>query len=181
MALVVNKTTFQCIYSANTPEYPTADWLHNPDVSGVAAQPDKAYWKVSGNAVVEQDATEKAATDLGRLDALKAARIEEIQERTGELRDEGFSYSGKQFGLSPRSVDMLEGVIIAKDSLSYPQTWNTLDELGSHDLADAAEVEVFFMTALGTYKAIQDAGSALKASIRAATTKAELDAVVDNR
>lgn len=35
MAWVVNKTTFQVLYNVNTPDYPTEQWLINPDLSTI--------------------------------------------------------------------------------------------------------------------------------------------------
>lgn len=62
MADVINKTTLEFRPSVNTPSFPTADWLINPDMSGVRGVPKK-YWKLRGTAVVEMNATEKAAVD----------------------------------------------------------------------------------------------------------------------
>ncbi len=60
-------------------------------------------------------------------------------------------------------------------------TYNTLDDMGAVSLANAQEVRNFFLTALATYRAAIDSGSALKAQVRAASTEAEVDAVVDDR
>lgn len=43
MASVLNRTTKQFIQSANTPDFPTADWIINPDLTAVAGAPIK-YW-----------------------------------------------------------------------------------------------------------------------------------------
>lgn len=64
MANVVNKTTTQYITSVHTPDYDSADWLINPDLSGVSGV-DQKYWKVSGSppAVVEMSQAEKDVVD----------------------------------------------------------------------------------------------------------------------
>lgn len=62
MANVLNRTTKQYITSANTPDYPTADWIINPDLSGVSGVPSK-YWKITGDVVTEMNQTEKDAVD----------------------------------------------------------------------------------------------------------------------
>tara|TARA_Y100000310_G_C20692581_1_gene823308 strand:- start:2069 stop:2794 length:726 start_codon:yes stop_codon:yes gene_type:complete len=48
--------------SVNTPDYPLAIWVVNPDLSGVS---DVAplYWKVVGDSVLEMDQSEKDAAD----------------------------------------------------------------------------------------------------------------------
>ena len=48
--------------SINTPDYPVADWLINPDVSAVSTVARK-YWKVSGSSVVEMSQAEKDVVD----------------------------------------------------------------------------------------------------------------------
>lgn len=67
MANVIKKVanadgTHTYLESVNTPEYPTADWLINPDVSALSAVPRK-HWKVSGASVVEMSVAEKAVID----------------------------------------------------------------------------------------------------------------------
>ena len=41
MASVLNRTTNEYKLSANTPDFPTADWLYNPDVSAVLNQSEQ--------------------------------------------------------------------------------------------------------------------------------------------
>lgn len=67
MANVIKKVanadgTYTYLESVNTPDYPTADWLINPDVSSLSAVPRK-HWKVSGSSVVEMNVSEKSVVD----------------------------------------------------------------------------------------------------------------------
>lgn len=62
MANVLKKTTLEYKESVNTPDYPSSDWLINPDMSAVVNVPRK-YWKLVGNNVVEMTQTEKDAVD----------------------------------------------------------------------------------------------------------------------
>lgn len=62
MADVINRTTKAYLRSVNTPDYPTADWIVNPDLSSLVEVPQK-YWKVVGDTVVEMDQSEKDAVD----------------------------------------------------------------------------------------------------------------------
>jgi hypothetical protein len=68
MALIINKTTYQILKSANTPDFSENDWLINPDLSSVTAVPEK-YWKVVDNAVVEMSSEEKAVVDAAAAQA----------------------------------------------------------------------------------------------------------------
>ena len=62
MADVVNRLTKQLLLSVNTPDYPTVEWIINPDLSAVAAVPWR-YWKIVGDQVVEMTPEEKAIVD----------------------------------------------------------------------------------------------------------------------
>lgn len=70
MATVVNKTTFQVIPSAHTPDFMDGNWLINPDLSAVQGFPQK-YWKLVGDTVQLQTGPEQLATD----DAIQQALI----------------------------------------------------------------------------------------------------------
>jgi len=62
MANVINRTTRQLIYSANTPDYNESGWIINPDLTAVAGVPGK-YWKISGESVTEMSQSEKDVVD----------------------------------------------------------------------------------------------------------------------
>ena len=62
MADVINRTTLELLKSQNTPDFPVADWIINPDLSALAGVPTK-YWKVVGDTVIEMTQTEKDAVD----------------------------------------------------------------------------------------------------------------------
>lgn len=75
MCNVLNKTTLQYLESVNTPDYPTADWIINPDMSEVEGVCCK-YLKLVDEEPVEMNQTEKDAVDA----ALLAARPQLPQE-----------------------------------------------------------------------------------------------------
>jgi len=62
MSDVLNRTTLQFKKSVNTPDYPTGDWVVNPDMSPVAGVAQK-YWKLTGDIVSEMTQAEKDAVD----------------------------------------------------------------------------------------------------------------------
>ena len=134
------------------------------------------------------DTTEENITQepQGDLHAYKEIRFIEIDNRTNELIESGFEYpasSGKFFGFSVQTQLRAQAVLALRDdpAMSYPIRWNTRDDQDYIDFADGDAFKGWFLTGLGTYKAHVDSGTALKDSIRVATTKAEVDAVIDNR
>ena len=62
MANVINRKTFRYLQSVNTPDFDSADWLINPDLSGVQRVPAR-HWKVERDAVVEMTQAEKDVVD----------------------------------------------------------------------------------------------------------------------
>jgi hypothetical protein len=68
MSTVLNRITKQFIASANTPDYPAAGWIVNPDMSAVNGQPPK-YWKITGDSVSLMTAGEQATADSAELSA----------------------------------------------------------------------------------------------------------------
>lgn len=182
MANVVNRTTKQYLVSVNTPDYPTEEWIINPNLSAVQ-NVDKKYWKIDGDNVVEMTQAEKDVVDLADLPKFKTTRYHEIDTRTQELVAEGFTYSGLNFSLGPTAQTQMMGIHQIKDnpSLDYPITWANIDNSDSYDLVSAADVEAFYLTACGTYRYYADSGNTLKTQIRNETTVSGVNAVVDNR
>jgi len=62
MASVLNRITKQYLESVNTPNYNEADWIINPDLSGVVNVP-VMYWKIVGDVISEMTAEEKAVVN----------------------------------------------------------------------------------------------------------------------
>lgn len=182
MSSVLNRTTKEFLQSVHEPDYPTSIWIHNPDLSSVVGV-DPRYWVVVGNVISEMTAAEK---DSNYLVTVQKEKMEIIDQRTRELIEQGFEYpaaSGQILSLSAEMQRTLEGLHQAKDdpAVIYPIEWNFKDNSGKLALVSAADVGAFYLTALGTVRAHRDAGTALKDSIRTATTIVAVEAIVDNR
>jgi hypothetical protein len=82
MANVLNRTTKQFLTSANTPEYPVEQWIHNPDMSEVVGYPSK-YWVITGDVVTLMSKAERDAVDANELDANRdatATRMDNVED-----------------------------------------------------------------------------------------------------
>ena len=126
------------------------------------------------------------ATNFDGIVALQEAKNSDIDERTTELIEQGFQYppsTGLIFSLSQVAQTNLLGLESAADNPAfvYPVDWNSIDDEGVYTIPDAVTAHAFYLTALGTVRAWKDSGTALKDQVRAATTPAEVAAVVDNR
>ena len=117
------------------------------------------------------------------LSQYKHIKNEEINHITSEMIQGGYSFDGKTFSLSSNAQTNLIALFATKDhaALTYPIEFNTLDDLDNYYASSAATIEGMYLTALGTKKALLDSGSVLKDAVRAATTKAEVDLIIDPR
>ena len=182
MSTVLHRTTLELRMRAHTPDYPAADWIINPVLTAVKHLPPK-YWKITGDSVDPMSQAEMDAVDLAELEERKARKMKHIDARTGALIGQGFAYAAKQFSLSTEAQARLMGSHQVRDdpALVYPIEWNEKGDEGHYDIADAADMHGFYLTALGTYRAHVDAGTALKDAVRGAATLEELNAIEDER
>jgi len=141
---------------------------------------------LTGSEVTTLDDTVAAHQLVAALTDAKAEKIKTIDANTGALIGKGFEFpaaSGIMYSLS----DAAQRTLIAADqqrsdpTFTYPVIWNSKDDLSEISLADATELHNFVLTAVGTTRAWLDSGTGLKSQVRAATTVAEVEAIVDNR
>lgn len=85
MAAVLNRTTKQYLPSANTPDYPTAEWIHNPNMSAVVGF-DARYWTISGDTVSLMSQAERDAVDVAVRDAARHAAAAQLQQTEDIVR-----------------------------------------------------------------------------------------------
>jgi hypothetical protein len=71
MSDVVHRVSKQLLRSVNTPDYPAAEWLINPDLTLLETVPLQ-YLKVTGDTLAEMTAEEKLAVDYGTLEQARA-------------------------------------------------------------------------------------------------------------
>ena len=85
MASALNRTTKQYLTSVNTPDYPVADWIVDPDLSAVVGFPS-IYWVITGDVVTLMTQVERDAVDATILEASRDALISEIDNVEDILR-----------------------------------------------------------------------------------------------
>lgn len=170
------------------------DSIHPKKLSNeidAAITPDVCHIDVTGTAIsvcfeASLDPADKTAMDgvvAAHEGKAKKLKYKAIDKRTDELIAAGFTYGGKQFSLAATAQMKMVGTHEVKDdpALTYPIEWNTIDDNDTISLADATDLHNFYLTGVGTMRATLDSGTALKGLVRVATTKAEIDAVVDPR
>lgn len=88
MASALNRTTKVYFRSADTPDFPVADWLINSaqaDALFDAGVPPR-HWNIVGDVVTEMTAPQKAAVDAALLQARRAATVAELDMVEGIVR-----------------------------------------------------------------------------------------------
>ena len=127
---------------------------------------------------------EKDDVDAARLGDLKAAKRAEIDLKTERLiKEGGFDYNGVHFSLSDnaqKNWNRLYSKYLA-GKLTYPVTISSSDLSIQYQLQNADAVEAFYAAMDSAINSQIAAGQQLKLQVTNAATKAELDAIVDDR
>lgn len=85
MAAVLHRVTKQYLPSANTPDYPTQDWIINPNLSAVIGF-DSRYWKINGDTVSLMTQGERDAVDAAALVAARDSIAAQFQQQENAMR-----------------------------------------------------------------------------------------------
>ena len=102
MANVINRVTLEQKQSVNTPDYPTQDWIVNPDYSSVNGVPKK-YWKINGDAIVEMSQPEKDAVEaaLAPTAEQQAALVIDNAKKFAKKAEDDFIAENLILGITP--------------------------------------------------------------------------------
>lgn len=186
MSNVLNRDTKEYFTSVNTPNYPTRDWIINPDLTAVVGT-NRKYWKIVGDTVslMTKEERDVVDDDLTNLTALKQQRYQDIDNKTQTLISQGFIFDRETFSLSSNAQNTWMGLQIALvrgslTSADFPLPISTKADY-EYVLADEATAISFFGAAVVAYKSHLDSGRALKKAIFEAGTKIAVDAVIDSR
>lgn len=140
--------------------------------------------KVDSIVVIEEDIfiNDGTPTEL-ILSEYKELRYHEIDQRTGELISQGFTYQSKVFSLSANAQTNILALDNSRDdpALIYPINYNTIDDLDSYDVVDSNDLHSMYLTALQTKKGHVDSGTVLKDTIRNAVDQQAVDLIIDAR
>lgn len=127
--------------------------------------------------VVDRD--KQASQVATSFSAAKVNRLQEIDDRTSALIQNGFTFDNNDFSLSIEAQINFSTWGTHASRLSYPFVVSTED--GTYSVADAATMVNLSKAALDAIKSSIDNGNTLKAQIRSAANQTALDAIVDNR
>ncbi len=187
MADVLHRTTKEFRKSVHTPNFPTASWIINPDLSAVASLPVR-HWKIVDDTVVAMDAAEMAAADTLVLPGVKINAIVAIRAHEATKIEVGFEWplgSGRIFSLNTEAKVMWLGFFSttllapAKDPITYPIFVPTKDGLELYSVANRAEVEDIYAELTNTILAVFAGSFQAIGNVNAATTLVGVEAARD--
>lgn len=126
MSRVFNRTDGRFLFAVHIPDYSSADWILNPDLTEVVKEPSK-YWVIDppgSDTIRVATASEKAAVDAAigatQLDAEKAtaksqvdAKYERLLRALVELLLGEFNTLRAQHGLPARTLAQVRAALKA--------------------------------------------------------------------
>lgn len=159
--------------------------LSSVTIQNVAIDVDGDEIKVvlSGTPIQSDQNAVAAAVGAHGLNAAKKRKTDAIDARSIELEEDGFVSNGNRFKMRDADQSRAAGLrhVATDPGISYPVKVNTFGNQGSVELTNPAAFNNWHKDMLLAVRGIRDAGTTLKDSVRAATTVAQVLAIVDNR
>jgi hypothetical protein len=129
------------------------------------------------------------------LPETKAIKVQQIRDNTEAFIAQGAVWDTRVYmsteqgrfdilGIFAVAVKVTDAGVWTESAAApgfFPVGVTTTDGTYREEFVDAPEFQPFFLTMMGTYKYWKDTGRALRDQVNAATTVAEVDAIVDNR
>lgn len=109
------------------------------------------------------------------LDAVKAAKIVEVNRHVAGRLKAGFTYGGKQLSLSREAQINWLGLATKSARLTYPYVIRTIDELDTYTITDAADAVALSDAAFDAVEAILADSRTVRTNVLAAVDAAAVD------
>ena len=182
MANWLHRFTKEYRTSSDPPLHQQYLWIRNPDLSAVAGELPDA-WIVDGDAVRLPTEQEWVPINAARLAAAKSAKLQAIDSRTASLIANGsVLVNGESISTSLEAQVSMQGirVLVAEGKMTLPRTVSATGGYSYtiESTADLARIGGLMGAFVEGKKA---AGRAIRSQVLAASTVAEVDAVVDDR
>ncbi len=115
------------------------------------------------------------------MDALKAAKMIQVDAASTKLISAGFEVGGKTFSASAEAQTKWMGMYVGRDLMPYPFSVPTINDEDTVEIAGPADVVTFWTALLRHVHGILVGGVGLKVEVQRAQTELGLARVVDNR
>lgn len=136
---------------------------------------------LSQDEIVTLDAAVESHKSTTALAAAKNAKKNSIDRRTAELVVSGFQHNGRTFSSSEVMQKNLSELHRIRESISYPFMMATKDNGEIYAIADAAEIDAMYLTALNAIIDRYQSGNTIKGAVIGASSMEALSGIVDDR
>jgi hypothetical protein len=121
-------------------------------------------------------------TEVHDLTGYGSLKIAEINQRTDELLTMGFLYDGHRFPLTSAYAATYIGLTVVdqRNAIAFPVHLKDMHN-GVYAVPDKTTLKTILASAAAGIMEIQDGETQLRNALNAATTKEEIDAIVDTR
>ena len=159
------------------------------NVSGWAIDVPTECFNGPGHTISNLRMLERFSADNGQpdlipnnftTDQVRDRKNKGIDSRTDELIAQGFDYKGKTFSLSEKAQLRMAGFRENRSRRKFPDM-NTIDDSDKYQIIDAADLDAMAEAMSTAIQDHVDSGTAIKDQVRAALTKADIEAIEDNR
>ena len=118
MANVLHRISKAFKRSVNTPDFPSGDWIINPDLTSVQGRPSK-YWAISGDVISLMNNPERDAVDALENASIKDSivnrfDVEDIPRLVAEAILSEINLLRAEHGLALRTKNQLKTFIRSK-------------------------------------------------------------------
>ena len=156
--------------------------IRNPDLLAVDGLPTW-QWIVEGDVVRPPTTEELAALEAANLPQWRAERMAEIDARTAAIATSGCQIEpGVVLSTSITATQNLQNLVLGYQmgTVLLPQDVSTLDG-GAYTITDGAAMLRVATAITAQQRSCLAAGRALRIACRSAASKAELEAITDDR
>ena len=144
MASVLHRTTKQYLQSVNTPDYPTVDWIINPDTSAVTGFGTQ-YWIITGDIVTLMDLATRDAVDAAALSAQRDLIADQL-DATQDVMVEFFKLVLIELN---RKTDKINAILLAAENANNLSDFKTdMNAIADEPTRTMAQLKTQLRTAL---------------------------------
>jgi hypothetical protein len=111
----------------------------------------------------------------------KTLKCYDIDKRTDELIEQGFSYNDKLFNCRPSDIQNYTGLYVMRNKITFPFTIKTKTDVEYYTFQELGDLENFAESVFIHVQSLHGSGWTLKEQVHAKTEISEVWGVIDNR
>lgn len=118
---------------------------------------------------------------IDKLLQAKILKCQQIDKRTDELIELGFTYNHKLFNCRTSDIQNYTGLYVMKNKITFPFTIKTKTDVEYYTFNEVTDLENFAESVFIHVQSLHASGWTLKEQVHAKTEISEVWGVIDNR